>query len=63
MSFWGSPGAQEALRAWHDDRAVLFMAMAEDEDAESPFGRCDECGAPCDEAGCIVDSDHQVAIE
>lgn len=26
------------------------------------FGRCDTCGAPCDDAGCTTDREHEVAI-
>lgn len=28
-----------------------------------PHGRCDTCGAPCDEHGCTTSRDHQVAID
>lgn len=32
-------------------------------DGTWPHGRCDTCGAPCDELGCSVDRNHVVALE
>jgi hypothetical protein len=28
---------------------------------EEPFGHCDTCGATCDDLGCVVNRDHQIA--
>jgi len=30
---------------------------------EEEYGRCDTCGADCDENGCTEDADHKTAIE
>lgn len=44
-----------------------FWQMGHPDEVYSPSGvfhirgRCDECGAPCDEEGCTVDRSHEVA--
>lgn len=27
-----------------------------------PYGRCDTCGAPCNEGGCTKDQGHEIAL-
>lgn len=38
----------------------IGYAMSVEEDA-GPLGRCDTCGAPCDDDGCTADRTHEAA--
>lgn len=42
------------------NQPVTITAL--DEDERSEFGRCDTCGAPCNEHGCSVDPSHRTAM-
>jgi hypothetical protein len=39
------------------------LDVPDDEDLAGDFGRCDTCGVPCDEHGCIADRSHAHAID
>ena len=51
----------------HIHSAIESIVVSDDETVDEdgeflPRGRCDTCGNPCDEQGCTLDRDHQVAI-
>lgn len=44
-------------------RFPSLLGVPDDEfDTRNPYGRCDTCGWPCDEDGCMNDRKHEIAL-
>lgn len=54
-------GRERALFDIH--RAATDLIEQLFEDADSAYGHCDTCGAPCDGHGCTADRAHLTAID